>query len=301
MGDEEQQGNDPGAMLNALVRNYERPAEKEKAIAERSRYYRGFKPGEVSSAVSGAGGGDVLGRMRDLKSGGQVIGDQCVALAKAAVGVTGSVAEWRKGVSAEAGTLKPGTPIATFLDRQGRQSERYAGGGTGTMGAHLDHAGVFESYIKDKAGKLIGMNIAEQFKGSGGVRSKAYYFGKGFGEHNASNYNAIQDKARNHLGGNLNPMNREDGDATSDKGFTSSGWHKADASDLAKQSPAERLAAQAPPRPQAGGGAGRSGTSIPVPIHIHNNGDAEHTAHQVQKHIQRSQDYHVQDMSFENI
>ena len=42
------QGNDAGAMLGALVRNYERPQDKERAIAERSRYYRGFKPNAVA-------------------------------------------------------------------------------------------------------------------------------------------------------------------------------------------------------------------------------------------------------------
>jgi hypothetical protein len=227
-------------------------------------------------------------RKTALIEGIRVLNEQCVSLAKAAVGASDSVTTWRKGVAAETGTLKPGTPIATFLDRFGRQSDRYAGGGTGTMGAHRDHAGVFESYIRDKAGKIIGMNIAEQFKGSHGVHSKAYRFGDGYGEGDARNYHAVMDRAGRYLGGDLNPMNREER-GLADRAPT-------EPATLAKQSPADRLAQSAPfDHVRAGAGAGRGG-AVHAPITIHNNGDAEHTANQVQRRLQDTTNYLTQDL-----
>ncbi len=165
----------------------------------------GYVPNPQAGEGSGpAGSGFALGQLRSL----HVLNEQCVSLAKAAVGASGSVREWRRGVGALEGTLKPGTPVATFLDSFGRQSRRYAGGGLGTMGAHLDHAGVFQSYIKDAAGKIVGMNMAEQYKGSHGVHSRAYMFGQGWGERNASNYHAVLGANGSFLGGANNPMNR---------------------------------------------------------------------------------------------
>ena len=165
-------------------------------------------PGErpATAGAASAGGGDVLGHMRTLRASGQVINEQCVALAKAAVGVSGSVTTWRKGVGAEEGTLKPGTPIATFLDRNGKPSERYAGGGVGTMGAKRDHAAVFSGYVRDKDGRIAGMDVAEQYRGSGGVRAKRYLFGQGYGEANGSNYHAVLGPDGKPLGGDRNPM-----------------------------------------------------------------------------------------------
>ena len=166
-----------------------------------------LKSGNIASVPGAAsGGGDVGMHLRTLN-------EQCVSLAKAAVGATGSVHEWRKGVGALAGTLQPGTPVATFLDAYGRKVSRYANGGTGTPGAHLDHAGVFQSYIRDKGGNIVGMNIAEQYAGSHGVHSKAYY-NKGWGERNASNYSAVLGPDGQPLGGSHNPMNRRANDLT---------------------------------------------------------------------------------------
>ena len=88
-------------------------------------------------------------------------------------------------------------------------SDLYAGGGSGTMGAHLDHAAVFQNYIRDSKGNIIGMNVEEQYKGSGGMHSHAYYPG-GFGERNASNYSAIDVASGGHLGGAANPLNTRD-------------------------------------------------------------------------------------------
>ena len=132
-----------------------------------------------------------------------------MSLAKAAVGATGSVREWHRGVGALAGTLKPGTPVATFLDAFGRNVDRYANGGTGTPGAHLDHAGIFQNYIRDKAGNIVGMNIAEQYAGSHGVHRHAYY-NRGWGERNAGNYSAILGSDGRPLGGSRNPLGRSE-------------------------------------------------------------------------------------------
>lgn len=193
---------------------------------KRDRYYNQME-GVSSGASAGIGAtstsGQVLSQMQTLRRSGQVMNEQCVALAKAAVGATGSVQDWKKGESAELGNLKPGTPVATFLDRMGRQTAKYAGGGTGTPGANLDHAGVFQEYIKDAAGKNIGMRLAEQYKGSGGVKSKDYMFGKGFGEKNASNYSTIMGPDGNYLGGANNPMSRI---AKQAEEIKSSGWRK---------------------------------------------------------------------------
>ena len=160
--------------------------------------------------MAGIGGSmaDGLGSGSDIGMHLHTLNQECVSLAQAAVHAGGTVHQWRRGVDALAGTLKPGTPIATFLDRQGRQTDRYAGGGNGTPGAHLDHAGIFQSYIRDKDGKIVGMNMAEQYRGSHGVHSKAYGFGQGWGEGNASNYSAIMGANGRPLGGDLNPMAR---------------------------------------------------------------------------------------------
>ena len=160
-----------------------------------------LKSGNIASMPGDGAASDVGLHLHALN-------EQCVSLAKAAVGATGSVREWHRGVGALAGTLKPGTPVATFLDAFGRKVDRYANGGIGTMGAHRDHAGVFQSYIRDKSGQITGMNIAEQYKGSHGVHSRAYAFGHGWGEKNASNYAAVLGGDGAPLGGARNPMNR---------------------------------------------------------------------------------------------
>ncbi|CAA2137493.1 phage tail tip lysozyme [Methylobacterium bullatum] len=194
----------------AFVQHFERPARDERAsrgaMAEGFARQFGSGGGDAvpSSANDNATSSQVLQTARNLS----VANQQCVSLAKAAVGASGSVMNWQRGVSAEAGTLKPGTPVATFMDALGRQSSRYAGGGTGTMGANRDHAGIFQEYIKDAAGKNIGMRIAEQYRGSGGVHSKDYMFGQGSGAKNGSNYNVVLGPDGQPLGDSRNPMNR---------------------------------------------------------------------------------------------
>lgn len=164
-----------------------------------------LRSGSIASqpGIPGGGAGEAAGNLHLM---GKVVSEQCVALANAAVGFKGSVRDWRKGAGAADGTLKPGTPVATFLDRMGRETDRYAGGGIGTPGAHLDHAGIFQKYLRDAAGKIIGMQIAEQYKGSHGVHLKNYAFGQGFGEGNGSNYHAVMGPDGKPLGGSRNPL-----------------------------------------------------------------------------------------------
>lgn len=130
---------------------------------------------------------------------------QCVALAKAYVGASGSVTEWRRGTNVMDGTLKPGTPIATFMDRQGNPSTMYDGGqGVGAPGNHTTHAAVFLDYQRDGAGKITGIRVMEQYKGSNGAHERTYPVG-GFGTNNAANYHSINDKSGAPLG-STNPM-----------------------------------------------------------------------------------------------
>jgi hypothetical protein len=178
-------------------------------------------PGGGSSGGGGATGTweapttskEVVDHLNNMKKAGLITNEQCVTLGMASVGVKygsqmegGHTSDWRRGDSAAEGGLKAGTPIATFLDRQGRTGNTYAiGGNGGQMGAGLDHAAVFENYIRDKTNKIIGMQVEEQYKGSHGQHLKNYMFGQGRGEHDASNYYAIKTRS-GYLGGAANPM-----------------------------------------------------------------------------------------------
>jgi hypothetical protein len=136
---------------------------------------------------------------------GNLSNPQCVALAKAYVGSNSSVTEWRRGSNVMDGTLKPGTPIATFMDRKGNPSSMYDGGqGVGAPGNHTTHAAVFLDYQRDGAGKITGIRVMEQYKGSGGAHERTYPVG-GFGTNNAANYHSINDKSGAPLG-STNPM-----------------------------------------------------------------------------------------------
>jgi hypothetical protein len=223
-------------MVGTLVRNYERPGDPASAIAQRTRFLHGLNvsgggAGPVAGGGGSSGGGgasgnwgvqdstDVIDHLTEMKKKGLLTNEQCVSLATAAVGIRlggggegANVHDWRRGEGAEAGGLKRGTPVATFLNRAGETGDLYAGGGSGTPGAHLDHAAVFEKYLRDKTGAAIGMEVAEQYKGSGGIHEKNYMFGKGFGEGNASNYYAVKTRSGGYLGGAANPMSGGGGD-----------------------------------------------------------------------------------------
>ena len=184
-------------------------------------------PGDASGTPE-AVDPDVTKRLSALNQPRALKDEECVTLAMKAVGITkgtgiigANVHDWRKGEKAEDGNLQPGTAVSTFLDRHGREADSYAAGspgGGGTRGAHLDHAAVFEKYVTDAAGKKIGMQVAEQFKGSGGIRHRSYMFRNGaYGEGDGSNYHAVKTADGKYLGGANNPMTvkvaREHGDA----------------------------------------------------------------------------------------
>lgn len=140
---------------------------------------------------------------RIKKEFGHLKNPQCVALAKAYVGATGSVTEWRRGTNVMDGTLKPGTPIATFMDRAGNPSSRYDAGGIGKSGAHTTHAAVFLDYVR-VGGKITGIRVMEQYSTSGGAKEKVYPIG-GFGTNNGANYYSINNAQGEPLGQH-NPM-----------------------------------------------------------------------------------------------
>lgn len=140
---------------------------------------------------------------------------ECVALAKSAVGVNAtpganSVSDWRRGEGAQDGNLVRGTPVATFLDRNGKPSTRYDGGvGNGISGNNTTHAAVFDSYATDQNGKRTGINVWEQYDGSGGAHMKTYNFGDRRGGTKAGeNYYSVNSASNNNapLGGEKNPM-----------------------------------------------------------------------------------------------
>lgn len=215
---------------------------------ERRRYQenikKGMKPEEAWSALSNpqgmdstqggnmAGGAPTVPEARQGETPGQLaarikslnpnIGNgECVALAKQAVGLdatpgANSVSDWRKGESATARELPIGTPVATFMDRQGNDSNLYDGGqGTGISrskngGLGTTHAAVVAGYEKDSNGKITGMQVWEQWNGSGGPRLKTYPVDPSKpGADNAGNFYAINDSRGNPLGGTNNPRSRE--------------------------------------------------------------------------------------------
>lgn len=175
--------------------------------------------------------GEVLDHIAKARSLGLVNGEECVALAAGAVGVrldhkhgAGSqVSDWRRGESASDTRLEPGTPVATFFDRNGKPTQNYAEGGNGGQpGADLDHAGVVVGYDKD--GK--GMTLADQWGGHS--RDGKSWGGSGEGhtthvtadgmitdangnthysrEHDIHSYAAIKLQNGGYLGGGNNPQ-----------------------------------------------------------------------------------------------
>jgi Phage tail lysozyme len=162
--------------------------------------------------MNAASSSQIVASLDKARSDGLITNEECVSLATAAVGIKlgdgqagSNVHDWRRGEPAESGDLRPGTPVATFLNRKGETTDLYAGGGSGTPGAGLDHAAVFDSYVRDAGGNITGMNVAEQYDGSGGTRQHTYRFGRGRGEHDASNYYAVKTE-NGYLGGASNPM-----------------------------------------------------------------------------------------------
>jgi methyl-accepting chemotaxis protein len=147
-----------------------------------------------TSEIRGPGGGNAADANALLaevkKTHPHLSNEQCVTLVREFTGMGGTVRDWRKGSNVLSGNMKVGTPIATFMSASGQQSERYDAGGIGTPGAGTSHAALFGGYTRDQSGKITGINVVEQYKGSKGPRTQHYGIG-GFGEHGAENYFGI--------------------------------------------------------------------------------------------------------------
>ena len=133
---------------------------------------------------------------------------ECVALAKLVVGDTQTVREWRRGPVATELRLPTGTPVATFLDRDGGQSDLYdAGVGVGISGNFTTHAGVVMDYVPDGNGTIEGLRLFEIYPGSRGLRKRIYPNDPDlFGTRSACNYCAILGPDGLPLGGPANPL-----------------------------------------------------------------------------------------------
>ena len=157
---------------------------------------------ETADALATLPGADERSVAAELQRLRPTLGSsECVALAKAAVGSRAGVSEWRRGDNVTSAPLAAGTPIATFMDRRGRPSDRYDGGqGVGARGNNTTHAAVFLGYAPD------GIRVAEQYAGSGGMHVHTYkYDDPRGGEKDARNYFSINDPTGNPLGPR-NPM-----------------------------------------------------------------------------------------------
>jgi hypothetical protein len=131
---------------------------------------------------------------------------ECVALAKAYVGSTGTVKDWRRGNSVLDGNLRPGTPIATFMDRSGGPSDKYDGGvGSGKRRNDTTHAAVFIGYERDQSGKITGIKVADQWATSGGVKFRTFPIEGKTRITSARNFYAINNSKGEPLG-ESNPM-----------------------------------------------------------------------------------------------
>ena len=156
-------------------------------------------------ASQGMGETQLAARIQALRP--HLSSQECVALAKAAVGSNASVREWRRGDNPFETEIAPGTPLSTFMDRRGRQSDRYDGGqGVGAPGNNTTHALVFDHYVKDKDGNIVGFSSWEQYRGSGGPHLKTYMRGdQRGGEKDANNYATVYDSSGKPIGRN-NPQ-----------------------------------------------------------------------------------------------
>ena len=156
---------------------------------------------------------DWVAHLKEMRDKQLITNDQCVSLATASVGIPagsaqegGHVADWRRGEFVMGGHMVAGTPISTFMDDSFRQSNLYAGGqSVGRPGWNKDHAGEFESYIRDKNGQIIGMNVLWQAAHNKPHLGQYYLGGKG--EQNMANYFGVDVASGGHLGGVNNPLN----------------------------------------------------------------------------------------------
>lgn len=133
--------------------------------------------------------------------------EECVVLPKFAVNALRTVANWRRGANAIDVIMPAGTPIASFMDRKGRPSDRWDGGqGLGLTGNFTTHSGVLAGYLLDAYGAVLGLKIWEIYPGAGRVRRRIYLVDDSqFGTANARAYHAIHDLDLAPLGRAENP------------------------------------------------------------------------------------------------
>ncbi|AXS40278.1 hypothetical protein [Breoghania sp. L-A4] len=132
---------------------------------------------------------------------------QCVALVKAAVGDHRSVRQWQRGANVLSCRLPIGTPIATFLDREGGDSHLYDGGvGVGAPGNLTSHAAVLIDYIDGPDGRPEAILVFDQHALLTEIRRMIYPVDDtAFGTGNAANYHAILTSELTPIGGTANP------------------------------------------------------------------------------------------------
>ena len=133
---------------------------------------------------------------------------QCVSLAKLSVEDFRSVYCWRRGIPVLSERLPPGTPIATFLNREGEESELYDGGvGVGAPGNMTTHAAVLIDYIKGTDNEVNGILVFDQHALLSHFRRMIYPIDPStFGTASATNYYTIDDSDGFPLGGTHNPI-----------------------------------------------------------------------------------------------
>jgi hypothetical protein len=212
--------------MRSYIGGFEKPRDVEGQTNVRMGYVKGFHPEQAnakpddSSSQNNNGSAGAFSPPKDaaqlgdylntLKSKGLLTDEQCVTLAMSSVGLRKggpgdgtNVHQWTKGENAMAGNLVRGQPIATFLNADGSQSDKYAGGTGGRPKMGLDHAAIFERYGVENGKK--GMYVDEQYQGSHGIHQKFYADDGSFGEHNARNYFAVHDSKGLPLGRANNP------------------------------------------------------------------------------------------------
>jgi len=131
---------------------------------------------------------------------------QCVSLAKLAAEDFRSVRCWRRGLPVLSARLPIGTPIATFMDRKGKDSEHYDGGvGVGAPGNMTTHAAIFIDYVTDANGTVEAILVFDQHALLTEFRRMIYPVDpSAFGTATASNYYVINDEDGVPLGARSN-------------------------------------------------------------------------------------------------
>jgi hypothetical protein len=193
-------------------------------------------PQVTSAAAAGENPEQLAARIKSLAP--TLSNEECVSLANAAAGSSLGVADWRKGTNAMQTRLPPGTPVATFLKRDGSPSDRYDGGeGVGIRGNNTTHAAVVDGY--DAEGNL---RVWEQYKGSGGPHLVTYKAGdpRG-GEKDANNYHSINDTNGRPIGTN-NPLAMADNINQTENDYFRSLGDSIKANAAAKKGLAQQLA-----------------------------------------------------------